>query len=289
MQLVVTAPGCLAEGRRCVDSELDAIERAASRFRLDSEINALARSSGRPMEVSPLLAELLEAALRAAKWTDGDLDPTIGAILIGLGYDSAIAGFDSSAPLATSMTRPADWSMVHIDGRLVTVPDGVVLDLGATAKAVAADRCAARAHDVTGAGVLVNVGGDISTAGPAPAGGWHVLVQDAEDEPASSVALPAGAAMATSSTLRRRWWRGQHDLHHIIDPRSGWSAEPVWRTVSVTAESCLMANTVSTTAVIRGARARDWIEKQAFPARLVDSDRRVHTIGGWPSDVLGPP
>lgn len=284
MQIVVTEPDCVADARRCVDAELDTVEIAASRFRPDSEINALATSAGRPAEVSPLLAELLSAALVAARWTNGDLDPTIGAVLIGLGYDRDIAALDSSAPLATSVTRPAHWSMITIDDRVVTVPDGIVLDLGATAKAVAADRCAARAHAVTGSGVLVNLGGDIATAGPAPEGGWQVLVQDAADEPASSVALSAGAALATSSTVRRRWRRGRHLLHHIVDPRTGWSADPVWRTVSVSAESCFAANTVSTAAIIRGRRAVDWIRTQDISARLVDCDRRVHTIGGWPSD-----
>ena len=87
----------------------------------------------------------------------------------------------------------------------MTVPPGVLLDLGAPAKAVAADQCAKRVHEATGSGVLINLGGDIATAGPAPDGGWQVLVQDPDDDPPSSVALPSGAALATSSTIRRRW------------------------------------------------------------------------------------
>ena len=75
--------------------------------------------------------------------------------------------------------------MVTLNGRIVTVPTGVVLDLGATAKAIAADRCAERVHRATGSGVLINLGGDIATAGPAPDGGWQVLVQDDADDPAS--------------------------------------------------------------------------------------------------------
>ena len=170
MQIIVTEPDSITAARRCVDVELDAVEAAASRFRPDSEINALARSAGRPAEVSPLLAELLSAALLAARQSDGDVDPTIGAALIALGYDRDSASLNSAVPLAKSVTRPAHWSMIRIENRVVTVPHGVVLDLGATAKAVAADRCAARAHYATGSGVLVNLGGDIATAGPAPEG-----------------------------------------------------------------------------------------------------------------------
>ena len=113
------------------------------------------------------------------------------------------------------------------------------------------------------------------------------MVHDAADDPAGSVALQSGSALATSSTIRRRWRCGADMVHHILDPRTGWSADPVWRTVSVAAQTCLAANTVSTAAIVRGWRALDWIRALDIPARLVDSDRSVHTICGWPTDDDG--
>jgi thiamine biosynthesis lipoprotein len=221
MEVIVADAGALPVALEEVGDELDAVEAAASRFRPDSEINVLAASAGRPTDVSEVLADLLAAALDAARQTDGDVDPTIGAALIALGYDRDIATLNAARTLATSITIPATWSMVTLEGRVVTVSPGVVLDLGATAKAVAADRCAQRVQRATGDGVLINLGGDIATAGPAPAGGWQVLVQDSDDDPASSVALPSGAALATSSTIHRQWRRGRDLVHHILDPRTG--------------------------------------------------------------------
>jgi thiamine biosynthesis lipoprotein len=283
MQIVVMDPGSLPAAKREVDAELDAVDAAASRFRPDSEIRALATSDGRPTEVSEMLANLLDAALTAASQTDGDVDPTVGAAMVALGYDGDVTTLGDTAALTASTITPAVWSMVSLQDRVVTVPPGVLLDLGASAKAVAADQCAHRVREVTGSGVLINLGGDIATAGPAPEGGWQVLVDDAPDEPASSVALPSGAALATSSTIRRRWRRGDDLVHHILDPRTGRSADPVWRTVSVAAQTCYAANAVSTAAVVRGWSALPWIRALGMTARLVDRDRVVHTIGNWPA------
>jgi thiamine biosynthesis lipoprotein len=287
MQLVVTDAGALPIARHEVDAELDTVDAAASRFRSDSEIASLATSDGRPTKISAVLANLLEAALTAAAQTDGDVDPTVGAALIALGYHGASDTSADRAPMAASMRTPAVWTMVTLHDGVVTVPRGVVLDLGATAKAVAADQCAQRVHGVTGSGALINLGGDIATAGPAPVGGWPVLVHDAEGDPASSVVLPAGAALATSSTIRRRWRRGEDLVHHILDPRTGRSADPVWRTVSVAAQTCYAANTVATAAVVRGWAAPAWIRALGLTARLVDRDCGVHTVGGWPCADAG--
>lgn len=285
MEIVVTDPAALTIARREVDAELDDIDAAASRFRSDSEIVALAASGGRPTPVSETLANLLDAALTAAAQTDGDVDPTVGAALVAFGYDCDISTLELGPrdPVISSILVPAVSSMVTLTHGIATVPPGVLLDLGATAKAVAADQCAARVHGLTGSGVLINLGGDIATAGASLVGGWQVGVHDGLGQPETSLTLPDGAALATSSTLRRRWRCGHDVLHHIFDPHTGRPAEPVWRTVSVAAQTCYAANTVSCAAIVRGRRALDWIDALGMQAWLVDSSGSVHTVGDWPS------
>ena len=107
-----------------------------------------------------------------------------------------------------------------------------------------------------------------------------------EDPPAGPYALIAirDGGLATSSTAARRWQRGGDVLHHILDPRTGLPAEPVWRTVSVAAGSCADANAASTAAVIRGRRALGWLAQLGLPARLVDATGAVFTVAGWPDE-----
>jgi thiamine biosynthesis lipoprotein len=287
-RLVVTRPDRLGRARTVVDAELAAIDRAASRFRPDSEVRLVHAAGGRPVRVSPLLAELVAAALAAAHRTEGRVDPTLGGALAGLGYDRdlsllpADAGWRVRPPAGAA--GPA-WQRVRLAGDELTVPAGVLLDLGATGKAYAADRCARLVAEHCGTGVLVALGGDIATAGEAPEGGWRILVSDGPDEPSCTVAVPAGAALATSSTLSRRWRTGGHLVHHILDPRTCRPARPLWRTVSVVADRCVAANTLTTAAVVRGATAPTWLRMQGVPARLVPAAGPVLTLGGWPAEL----
>ncbi|WP_305782498.1 FAD:protein FMN transferase [Symbioplanes lichenis] len=278
-RIVVTDPGAVPAAAALVRAELAAVDAACSRFREDSELRRAGRAHGRPVPVSPLLAELVGAALDAARQTGGAVDPTVGAALCGLGYDRDFAAITGRRVAPAVRVFPApDWRAVTLTSDTLVVPDGILLDLGATAKALTADRAAARVAERLGVGVLVALGGDIATAGPAPEGGWRVLVQDRPGDPSCVVRLPAGTALASSSTAARTWGRS---LHHILDPRTGRPARPVWRTVSVAAFSCLHANTLSTAAVVLGHGAADLLGRA--PARLVTPALDVLRRGGWPA------
>ena len=296
VQLIVTDPVRLADGRRLLEADLAAVDAACSRFRSDSELVALDSVPG-PIEVSPLLAQALAVAMRAARLTDGDVDPTVGAAMAAIGYDRDFPLVPASGPAVTLTVRSVPgWRQVQFDeqSRILALPPGVRLDLGATAKAWAADRSAARLAAALGCGVLVSLGGDIAVAGGTPPGGWRVRVQDVtgrpEDPPVGPSAVVAirDGGLATSSTTARRWRRGGDVLHHILDPRTGLPAPACWRTVSVAAASCADANTASTAAIIRGRGAQAWLTGLGLPARLVDEAGNVHTVGGWPEDSDAP-
>jgi thiamine biosynthesis lipoprotein len=187
------------------------------------------------------------------------------------------------------LTPVAGWGTVELDGDRVRIPWGARLDLGATAKAWTADRAAAEITRATGAGVLVSIGGDVAVAGPAPAGGWRIRVEDVASHPdapapdGTPVVVLADGGLATSGTRARRWLHGGVEVHHLLDPRTGLPATPVWRTVSVAAGSCVDANTASTAAVVRGRAALPWLADLGLPARLVGEDGDVVTTGGWPA------
>ncbi|MFJ3307926.1 FAD:protein FMN transferase [Streptomyces sp. NPDC086549] len=297
VRLVVTDPALLDSCNLLLARHLAEVDAACSRFRADSELTALDATNGRPVRVSPLLAEALAVALRAAGATDGAVDPTVGSAMDAIGYDRDFTLVrEDDRPVSLRVRRAPGWRRVRLDRATgtVTVPQGVRLDLGATAKAWAADRAAAVLARAADCGILVSLGGDTAVAGEPPADGWQIRVQDVtgpvEETPArgpyTTVGLRDGG-LATSGTGARRWRRGGHDLHHIVDPRTGLPVRSPWRTVSVAAATCADANAASTAALVKGVGAERWLTRLGLPARLVAQNGTVVTTPGWPTGTAG--
>lgn len=284
--IAVTDPGALFRARAILAVELDALDRAASRFRDDSELVRANEWAGEAVEISDELATAVGAALRAAHDTDGLVDPTLGADLAAAGYDRTFAlvrARDRWTIEPRAATR-ASWRDVELDGRSLRIPRGCALDLGATAKALWADRAAERIARELQTGVLVSLGGDVAVAGD---GEWTVRIDDDHtaplDAPGPRVGLSSGG-LATSSTSVRRWPTDSGVAHHLIDPRTRRPAATPWRTVSVAAASCFDANVASTAMIIAGAGAPEWLRQRGLPSRLVANDgTRVH-VAGWPAE-----
>ncbi|HEU5155579.1 MAG TPA: FAD:protein FMN transferase [Streptosporangiaceae bacterium] len=286
-RLLVTDPRGLDLAGRELDAEITAMGDACDRFRPDSELSRLNAMPGRPFAVSPLLAETLGHALRVAKATDGTVDPTVGGALIAAGYDRDLAEVRRRRTTAGITIRPVSgWRTVRLDDGVVRTSPGTRLDLGAIAKAHAADRAAKRAARATGCGVLVSLGGDIAVSGPPPAGGWRIRVADNHQadpaDPGQDVTIMTGG-LATSSVTVRRWRRGDRDLHHIVDPATGGPAASCWRTVSVAAATCVDANAAATAALVKGHGADGWLARHRLPARLIEVDGTAITVAGWPA------
>jgi thiamine biosynthesis lipoprotein len=312
-RLAVWPPENLTAMLAVVDDELAALDAQASRFRGDSEISLLHAGGAGRHRISSGLAEVIRTALAAAEWTEGRCDPMVGNALIRIGYDRDFGRIETSyAPLSPDPRPRVRWQEVRLLGNDLTLPAGALLDVGATAKGLGADRAAAAAYASAGdGGVLVSLGGDIAVAGRPPAGGWPVLIADehrqtralrnlarpdagagarqtwsrppAEADPATAqqIRLPSGG-LATSSTTCRRWTRAGRVMHHIVDPATGMPAGGPWRTVTVVAATCAEANAAATAAIVAGVDGPDWLTDQGLPARLIGHDGQIAVTGGWP-------
>ena len=292
--VAVTEPETLAQARRCSQRELEAIDLACSRFRSDSELVRAERGvPGREVEVSELLLEAVRVALRAAEASGGLVDPTVGNTMRLAGYDRplTVVRARDGRLFRPSFEPAAGWRTIELDEsrRTVRAPSGVELDLGATAKALAADRAAHAA-----------VGGDRSRCAREPRRRHR-----GRRRAAAAAAGRSGSrtTMQRRSTLRarpspciragsraparrvRRWATAGGELHHIVDPRTGRPTNSPWRTVTVAAASCVDANTASTAALVLGDDAPAWLDERRLPSRLVRLDGSVACVGAWPAEA----
>ena len=287
---VVVADHALADaalGLLAVD--LADLDEAASRFRPDSEISRLNRAAdGDAVSVSPDLTDALAVALRAAELTGGAVDPTVGGALCRLGYDrdfaEVVGGVEGTLPGPDPVPG---WRSVVLDAvhGTVTMPAGTLLDLGATAKAWAADRAASSVAGQLGCGALVSLGGDLAVHG-APPEGFTIGVADICGDPdAPTTVVIHSGGLATSGVGNRHWTLGGTPVHHLVDPATGLPTTPCWRTVTVAAGSCVDANTATTASIVLGEAAPAWLEARHLPARLVRTDGVVVNVAAWPDDT----
>jgi FAD:protein FMN transferase len=282
LHLVVTSSDRLVDARKLVINQVAAIDDACNPLRSDSEVRALQRAHGQPVRVSPLLTELVAVSLRAARLSDGDVDPIARGVMPGPDRELFRTppyggGTDAREPAALN------WRSIRRDGYELTVPAGALLDLSAMARAHAVDRCAWLIHKRFKVGVLVGIGGDIATAGQAPAGGWGTRIRANPAGPGVPVQLPS-TALATSSAASRRWPSGERPLQYPVRPATSRTDSSVWCSISVAAFECTYAKALSMAAMTHGHAAPAWLRGLGVSARLVAADGAVVTVGRWPAE-----
>ncbi|MDX6249491.1 MAG: FAD:protein transferase [Kribbellaceae bacterium] len=284
VRLTVEDPAALGAACGALKALMDRVDKAASRFRDDSELSTVNARAGFMVPVSRLLVDLVDVSLVAASISGGAVDPTVGAAVVAAGYDQDIETVRRRVPQAAGVSAPAvGWKHVQLNRRLglVGVPKGAALDLGATAKAWTADRAALVLSKRHGCAVLVEIGGDLRAAG-TPAEPWVIDVAEREGDPGVPVTLSHGG-LTTSTRTARSWSTPTGQAHHVIDPRTGQPAEGPWRTASVWAPTAVRANTFSTAIVATGEAALGRLTLAGHPARLVADDGEITELAGWPA------
>jgi thiamine biosynthesis lipoprotein len=285
VHLVVHGPVELVEyGRELVDD----LERRWSRFLPDSEVTRLNERAGRWTHVSRQTAELVERALDGWRATDGRFDPTVLGDVVRAGYDRSFERLadlpaDRPAP-ATDLELGAGGIAVATGDELaVYLPAGVGFDPGGVGKGLAADLVADRISAEGAAGVLVNIGGDLRALGYAPHGeDWVVdLDPTASGHPVATVSLDQGA-VATSTTLRRRWRTEGAGRHHLIDPATGRPAQRGVVAASVLAARGWQAEVLAKAALVAGvADGLELLVAAGTDGILVDELGGLHPTPGF--------
>jgi thiamine biosynthesis lipoprotein len=205
-----------------------------SRFRPSSLLCRLNR--GEAIE-DPGFARVCALALEAHELTGGLYNPMVLPALVEAGYAGTFEEVCGGSPRPQLVPDPA--RCLEVSGCRVRLREGG-LDLGGIVKGWTVD-LGIELHRDRYPNLLINAGGDLRCEGAEEgAEGWWLTVDAPGDGPPSWQGAVHGA-LATSTTLKRRWPTSTGGCaHHLIDPRTGlpavspheqvtvWAAE-TWR------------------------------------------------------------
>ncbi len=239
------------------------LESAWSRFLPDSDVTNINRHAGDAVRVHPTTCDVVRLACSAWQLTNGAFDPTVGAVIEGLGYDRNFVSLPASwEPSRTHVvgvaekrsTPGCDGIEVDPDRSTVGVPSGVRIDLGGIGKGFAGDLIVEQLLERGAEGVLVNIGGDVRVGGLPPDDAWVI---DVEHPSGDGVVLDrwriVDGAIAVSSTRTRCWMGPTGRAHHVIDPFSGASTDAGLCGVAVLAGTGWWAEALTKAVLVVGA------------------------------------
>jgi thiamine biosynthesis lipoprotein len=269
--------------------EIDRLERLWSRFIAESDVSRLNRAAGVPVEVAPATIELIARAAEGWRLTEGLFDPTLLNELVAAGYDRDFddvrSGGGGPAPAAAPV-RPSGREFpvwVETESSTASVAAEVGFDSGGIGKGLGADLVAAALRREGATAALVNLGGDLRALGAPADEPWRVDL-DNPFEPAGPPAaelLLSDGALATSTSLVRRWLQQGVERHHLIDPRTGGPCESDVASVSVVADSGWRAEALAKAALLVGLdRGRSLLTANSATGLLIDWQGRVHPAPG---------
>lgn len=263
-------------------------EQTLSRFLTESELSQLNRQAGNPVQISGLLFSVLRAALTAAQESDGLFDPTLLIQLQQMGYDRSFDELPAVLPESGQPSRPGGaWREIQLSylRKSVTLPAGIGIDVGGIAKGMVVDAALKQLRLLGIRTALINAGGDLAVMGmPDGYKSWPLTIEGRE----TSWVIPfTYGALATSGISRRQWRQGTQARHHLIDPRSGESAQSGLWSVTVAASTCEQAEVAAKSAFLLGKeRGREFLNRRGLAGLLVELDGEWTSAGPWPDELM---
>lgn len=280
-------------------AEITAFENRFSRFKENSELSLLNKSSGIFFQASDEMIELLLRAKEAHEITDGIFDPAILPVLENIGYDRDFESIKAKAVMASAKQIQKKFSnlpkfenaIIDDQKNTVKMPPGMKIDLGGIAKGFIADKIATRLKNKF-ENFWIAAGGDMYLRGcDSENKNWQVGVQNPlkHNRDVLSLNIPAGGAtVATSGITKRKGKAGSFNWHHLIDPRTNLPTDNGILGATVIADLVWLADVLAKTALILGEKEGiDFLNKLPnVSGLLIDNNLKIFFSKGMKDYVV---
>ncbi len=242
-----------------VDAALARVTAQMSNWDDASEISRFnAASAGDSLTVSAEFYHVMQAAADVNAASDGRFDVTAGALfdLWGFGTKHNTGSMPTDAQIADALgCCGQEQSIALHNGALGKLNDGAQIYLSSIAKGFGVDLVAKTlaAHGITD--YMVEIGGDLVTAGKNPEGQpWQIGIETPQsfDRGVMQVVGLSNMGMATSGDYRNFFEVDGQRYSHMIDPTTGRPVTHNTASVTVLTDNAMLADAWATALLVLG-------------------------------------
>ncbi|MBR0512910.1 MAG: FAD:protein FMN transferase [Clostridia bacterium] len=271
-------------------TECGKYEQLLSRTVEGSDAWRINHANGEPVEVSEDMAVILRFAKAISEKSGGAFDVTIGPASTLWDFKAETPALPDAEALAEAAKR-IDYSKLELDGTTVTLPAGMMIDLGAIAKGYIADQIKSYLKERGVENAILSFGGNVIAIGAKPNGSpWKVGIQDIDGEAQTAMLVSKNIDMSavTSGIYERGFEMDGVIYHHLLSPFTGWPVQNELASVTIFSDSSMMGDALSTTAFVMGTEAgMELIESlEGVEAVFIDRERNVTYSSGAEAYII---
>ena len=271
-------------------TECGKYEQLLSRTVEGSDAWRINHANGEPVEVSEDMAVILRFAKAISEKSGGAFDVTIGPASTLWDFKAEMPALPDAEALADAAKR-IDYSKLELDGTTVTLPAGMMIDLGAIAKGYIADQIKSYLKERGVENAILSFGGNVIAIGAKPDGSpWKVGIQDIDGEAQTAMLVSKNIDMSavTSGIYERGFEMDGVIYHHLLSPFTGWPVQNELASVTIFSDSSMMGDALSTTAFVMGTEAgMELIESlEGVEAVFIDRERNVTYSSGAEAYII---
>ena len=229
-------------------------------------------------------AELMEQALELCRRTGGALDISVYPIVRAWGFTTGSYQIPDEETIQ-SLLPLVDYTQIQYDAAtgVVTLPEGMEIDLGSVAKGYAGQLAAQMLRNSGVESALLNLGGNVQTVGTKPDGSpWQIGIKDPQGEDAMMVLSVEDQAVVTSGGYERYFEQDGQTYWHIMAPSTGHPADSGLISVTIVGDEGVVCDGLSTALFVMGLeKAADlWAQSGDFEAVFVTASGEVYITEG---------
>ncbi|WP_337676711.1 FAD:protein FMN transferase [Dysosmobacter sp.] len=229
-------------------------------------------------------AELMEQALELCRRTGGALDISVYPIVRAWGFTTGSYQIPDEETIQ-SLLPLVDYTQIQYDAAtgVVTLPEGMEIDLGSVAKGYAGQLAAQMLRNSGVESALLNLGGNVQTVGAKPDGSpWQIGIKDPQGEDAMMVLSVEDQAVVTSGGYERYFEQDGQTYWHVMDPSTGHPADSGLISVTIVGDEGVVCDGLSTALFVMGLeKAADlWAQSCDFEAVFVTASGEVYITEG---------